>query len=211
MNLSTQASAMKRIHFTLLCIATVLMTFCSEEVIAVQTESNIIQVAEQSMAVNSNGSSLSELLNIIQKKTRIDMAVQEHLLNDRIYVQFSFLPIDEALKKMLRGKNVSFIYDAQNGLESVVVFDKYNQQRETDIGFSHFPGLLGQDDIEIFGPYPQISEEVEPMITEPAPEAQSLEEAMNIRSAPQTAEVVRAMRALGVPVASSTSLTSQAD
>lgn len=211
MKISSHAIAKNLIKCTLLCLATILATTYSAEVMAVQTESNIIRVIEHNMSIKSKGNTLSELLYIIQKNTRIEFSIQEHLLQDRIYMQFSYLPMDEALKKMLKGKNVSFIYGSQNALEKVVVFDKHNQQQKTDMPFSHFPGLLRQDDIEIFGPYPQESEMVEPMITEPAPEAQSLEEAMNITSPPQTAEVERAMRALGIPPASATNLPIRAN
>lgn len=186
------------IKFTLLCIVSVTVVIYQEEVIAVQIENNTIHINNKHMSINSDGSSLSELLKYLQKKTQIDFVIQEQLLNLKIYAQFISLPIEEALKKLFKGKNVSFIFDSQNGIEKVVVFDDRIPEKEIVVLISQFPEPQQQDDADISGPYPDMSKVGETMITEPAPEADTLEEAMNITSFPRTADAVMAMRALGV-------------
>lgn len=182
----------------LLWIAVILTVFSPQGVIATQTESKIIGIDRNNLSVNSAGRTLAELLNILRKNTGIDFTIQEQLMHHRIYVKFSSLPMDEALKKIFKGKNVSFIYGSQDAIEQVVVFDDHIQQEETVMLLSQFREHPQHDEAEIFGPYPELSEPGETMITEPAPVAATLEEAMNITSSPQTAEAVSAMRALGV-------------
>ena len=67
---------------------------------------------------------LRTVIEKVRKETGIWIRAPNFLMNERISVQFENLPIQQGLKRILRGMNYSFLFDQDSNLLGAFIFSK---------------------------------------------------------------------------------------
>ena len=63
------------------------------------------------ISVKSRGTPLGAVLREISRKTRLAVSLPKEVLDERITVELSRVPLEHALKRLLEGANSTFVYD----------------------------------------------------------------------------------------------------
>ena len=75
---------------------------------------------EKTLSVKAEGQAFAELLNEIKEKTGINVEIAEGI-NGNVYQEFYNLSLESGLKRLLKAKSYSFIYNG-NSIKRINVF-----------------------------------------------------------------------------------------
>ncbi|MDY6837588.1 MAG: hypothetical protein SWH78_06415 [Thermodesulfobacteriota bacterium] len=192
------------------------------------------------LSLNSEGTPLGTLVQKLHEKTKLAFIIQENLLEHPISVRFQSLPLNEAVKRILRGVNYACIFDINGNLEKIITvsatskangssFQQIYQERDlqhhigTDIT-APFEVLEAMEQAAEFEPPPEVIESMEETaVFGPLPKVmEAMEEAIRNASPLDIGEVMKhlppaqfeyianAMKAEGIPLPPEMAETEQA-
>ena len=76
------------------------------------------------ISVNLKDAPITRVLEAISERGKIQFSVDETLSGEKITTAFQKIPLEQALKRILRSLNYSLIYGQNNRLSNVIVFGK---------------------------------------------------------------------------------------
>ncbi|MFC1862694.1 hypothetical protein ACFL1Z_01915 [Thermodesulfobacteriota bacterium] len=101
-----------------------------------------LQMNKDSISADLNNVPLNQILQHISKQTNIWFQVNNALLNEKVTIEFSELPIEEGLKRILTNLNYSMSYDAKGRLTGLIIIESSKSDVNTHSGLSSNTSMI---------------------------------------------------------------------
>ena len=129
----------------------------------------------------------------IQEKTNLEFQIPENLLNQPIFATFQSLPLNEAIRRILRGVSYACIFDFDGNVEKITTFSNRSRSKESSIPRSTQDRDPPSKVAEEIMPPSQMEDIEQAMGIEPPPEGVDIEEVMGIEPPPEVEDIEEAM------------------
>lgn len=118
----------------LILLSCIVLSVFTISFVSAMTNTIYLQIKGNAMSAALKNISLEEIFNKIKQKKEIEVIANTNLLKDKISLNFKNLSFQEGLKRILKGKNVSFIFNKKSELIKIMIFDqsKYIQLDDID-------------------------------------------------------------------------------
>lgn len=115
------------------------------------------------LTLNVKGVPLGTLLGEIQEKNNLELKIHKNHLEQPISVSFQSLPLNEAIKRILRGVSHACLFDSDSNVEKIITFPNGSKANE-DLFHKSFQGMSPPYDetVKIARPL-EVASALEPM------------------------------------------------
>ena len=145
------------------------------------------------LTLNAKAVPLGTLLGRIQEDTNLEFKVHEDHLELPISVSFQSLPLNQAIKRILRGVSYVCVFDPSTNIEKVITFSTASKDQKG----SFYRGTLGigvpYEEAAEIAPFPEEADIEEVVEIAPLPEGEHIEDAFEIMPFPEEADIEEAI------------------
>ena len=141
---------------------------------------------------------LETLLEKIQEQSSVEFEIPEKLLKQPISISFKSLPLDKAIRRLLRGVSYSCIFDSNGNIQKVVALPKASEDKDNHVARRDARLDFPHERAMEITPPPELEELMEAMESLPSPEVEDLDEAVETTSPPEAVkDLVEAIKGEG--------------
>ena len=141
---------------------------------------------------------LETLLEKIQEQSVVEFEIPKRLLRQPISVSFKSLPLDKAIRRLLRGVSYSCIFDSNGNMQKVVALPKASEDKDNHVARRDARLDFPHERAMEITPPPELEELMEAMESLPSPEVEDLDEAVETTSPPEAVkDLVEAIKGEG--------------
>ena len=138
---------------------------------------------------------LGILLQKIQEKTSVEFKIPEKLLKQPISISFQSLPLDKAIRRILRGVSYTCIFDSTGKLKKIITLPNASEDKDNPIA-RRAPRLDLPHERAMEGtPPPELEELMEAMKNMPSPEVGDIDEAVETAPEPTVEDIIKSIKA----------------
>ena len=142
---------------------------------------------------------LETLLEKIQEQSVVEFEIPKRLLRQPISVSFKSLPLDKAIRRVLRGVSYSCIFDSNGNIEKIIALPSASKDKDTHIARRASRLDLQHERAMEITPPPETEDIMEAMESMSSPELEDLDEAVEVTPPPEVVKsLVEAIEAEGV-------------
>ena len=190
----------QRCCLLLLFVSLVSIVFLGSQVQAsTDNSSPLVEFADDgTLTLSAEAVTLETLLEKIQEKSSVEFEISEKLLKQPISVSFKSLPLDKAIRRVLRGVSYSCIFDSNGNMQKVVVLPNAREDKDNHIaGRAPRLDFPHEQAMEITRP-PELQKLMEAMESIPTPQLEDTNAAVEITSPTEVVKnLVEAIKAEG--------------
>ncbi len=110
------------LSFLLMSLACFILLSSQVQAYTKNTSFSLEFLDDGTLTLDAEGVPLRNLLGKIQGKTNLEFEIQKSLLGQPISVRFKSLPLEEAIKRILRGVSYACVFNSSGNVEKIVTF-----------------------------------------------------------------------------------------
>ena len=144
------------------------------------------------LTLNAKAVPLGTLLARVQEDTNLEFKVHEDHLELPISVSFQSLPLNQAIKRILRGVSYVCVFDPNTNIEEVITFSTASKDRKDSFHRDTLGIGVSYEEAWEIVPFPEGADIEEAEEYAPLPEEEHIEDAVEIVPFPEGADIEEA-------------------
>ena len=138
---------------------------------------------------------LGTLLEKIREKTSVEFKIPKKLLEQPISISFQSLPLDKAIRRILRGVSYTCIFDSDGNVEKIITLPNASEDKDNSTARRAARLYLPHERTMESTPPPELEELMEAMKSMPSPEVENVDEAVQTTPEPTVEDIIKSIKA----------------